>query len=147
VRKLDFHPTAPVLCGALPADSKPRTASSQHFLYTPTYSSWLNLVERWFGLMTQRAIRRGSFSRVKDLIARIDSFGQHYNRSHRPFVWSATADSILQKDGFVQSFPGHDTRKNPWGRLKRWTQHHIWVWQMPANWQEDDRVLEVPPAE
>jgi hypothetical protein len=54
-------------------------------------------VERWFGLITQRAIRRGSFSSVKDLIEKIDSFVRHYNRSHRPFVWTATADSILQK--------------------------------------------------
>jgi hypothetical protein len=68
-----------------------------HIHYTPTYSSWLNQVERWFGLITQRAIRRGSFSSVKDLIEKIDSFVQHYNRSHRPFVWTATADSILQK--------------------------------------------------
>ena len=65
--------------------------------YTPTYSSWLNQVERWFGLITQRAIRRGSFSSVKELITKIDAFVQHYNRSSRPFVWTATADSILQK--------------------------------------------------
>ncbi len=65
--------------------------------YTPTYSSWLNQVERWFSLITQRAIRRGSFSSVKDLVEKIDHFVQHYNRSHRPFVWTATADSILQK--------------------------------------------------
>src|SRR6266436_4174171 len=68
-----------------------------HIHYTPTYSSWLNQVERWFGLITQRAIRRGSFSSVKDLIEKIDAFVQHYNRSHRPFVWTATADSILEK--------------------------------------------------
>jgi len=68
-----------------------------HIHYTPTYSSWLNQVERWFGLITQRAIRRGSFSSVKDLVQKIDAFVQHYNRSHRPFVWTATADSILQK--------------------------------------------------
>jgi putative transposase len=68
-----------------------------HIHYTPTYSSWLNQVERWFGLITQRAIRRGSFSSVKDLVEKIDAFVQHYNRSHRPFVWTATADSILQK--------------------------------------------------
>jgi transposase len=68
-----------------------------HVHYTPTYSSWLNQVERWFGLITQRAIRRGSFRSVKDLIAKIDSFVQHYNRTHRPFVWTATADSILEK--------------------------------------------------
>jgi len=68
-----------------------------HVHYTPTYSSWLNQVERWFGLITQRAIRRGSFSSVKELIQKIDAFVQHYNRTHRPFVWTATADSILQK--------------------------------------------------
>ena len=65
--------------------------------YTPTYSSWLNQVERWFALITQRAIRRGSFRSVKELVAKIDTFVQHYNRSHRPFVWTATADSILGK--------------------------------------------------
>ncbi len=68
-----------------------------HVHYTPTYSSWLNQVERWFGLITQRAIRRGSFRSVKELIEKIDSFVQHYNRAHRPFVWTATADSILEK--------------------------------------------------
>jgi putative transposase len=68
-----------------------------HMHYTPTYSSWLNQVERWFGLITQRAIRRGSFSSVKDLVQKIDRFVQNYNRTHRPFVWTATADSILQK--------------------------------------------------
>jgi putative transposase len=68
-----------------------------HVHYTPTYSSWLNQVERWFGLITQRAIRRGSFGSVKELVQKIDAFVQHYNRTHRPFVWTATADSILQK--------------------------------------------------
>jgi transposase len=68
-----------------------------HLHYTPTYSSWLNQVERWFALITQRAIRRGSFRSVKELVAKIDAFVQHYNRSSGPFVWTATADSILQK--------------------------------------------------
>ena len=68
-----------------------------HMHYTPTYSSWLNQVERWFGLITQRAIRRGSFSSVKELVQKIDNFVQHYNRKHRPFIWTATTDSILQK--------------------------------------------------
>ena len=65
--------------------------------YTPTYSSWLNQVERWFGIITQRAIRRGSFTSVHDLVGKIDAFVQRYNHSSRPFVWTATADSILQK--------------------------------------------------
>lgn len=68
-----------------------------HMHYIPTYSSWLNQVERWFGLITQRAIRRGSFSSVKDLVQKIDQFVQNYNRTHRPFIWTATPDSILQK--------------------------------------------------
>lgn len=65
--------------------------------YTPTYSSWLNQVERWFGIITQRAIRRGSFTSVHDLVKKIDAFVQRYNHSSRPFMWTATADSILQK--------------------------------------------------
>jgi len=68
-----------------------------HMHYTPTYSSWLNQVERWFGLITQRAIRRGSFRSVKELVQKIDDFVQHYNRKQQPFLWTATADSILQK--------------------------------------------------
>lgn len=63
--------------------------------FTPTYFSWLNQVERWFGLITQRAIRRGSFRSVKELVQKIDSFVQHYNRTSKPFAWTATADSIL----------------------------------------------------
>ncbi len=65
--------------------------------YTPTYASWLNQVEIWFGLITQRAIRRGTFRSVHDLVAKIDTFVQHYNRHRHPFVWTATADSILAK--------------------------------------------------
>ena len=68
-----------------------------HSHYTPTYASWLNQVEIWFHLITQRAIRRGSFRSVKDLVAHIDRFVQQYNRKCTPFVWTATADSILQK--------------------------------------------------
>ena len=68
-----------------------------HIHYTPTYSSWLNQVERWFGLITQRAIRRGSFRSVKELIDKIDAFVKNYNRSSLPFAWTATADSILAK--------------------------------------------------
>lgn len=65
--------------------------------YTPTYSSWLNQVEIWFNIIAQRAIRRGTFRSVKDLVSKIDHFVQHYNKNARPFVWTATADSILEK--------------------------------------------------
>lgn len=68
-----------------------------HLHFTPTYASWLNQVERWFALITQRAIRRGSFTSVPQLVAKIDQFVTHYNRNARPFLWTATANSILGK--------------------------------------------------
>jgi transposase len=68
-----------------------------HVHFTPTYSSWLNQVERWFGLITQRAIRRGSFRTVRELVQQIDTFVTRYNRTSAPFAWTATADSILAK--------------------------------------------------
>jgi len=54
-------------------------------------------VKRWFGPITQQAIRRGSFRSVRELIRKIDSFVTHYNASSKPFIWTATADSILKK--------------------------------------------------
>lgn len=68
-----------------------------HIHFTPTYSSWLNQVERFFGLITDKAIRRGSFRSVKELISKIDHFVIQHNNSCQPFVWTATADSILAK--------------------------------------------------
>jgi len=65
--------------------------------FTPTYASWLNQVEIWFNLITQRAIRRGTFGSVKELINKIEQFVQVYNTSAAPFTWTATADSILGK--------------------------------------------------
>jgi len=68
------------------------------FLYVRhTYSSWLNQVERWFALITHRAIRRGSFTSVIDLKRKIVEFVDHYNQHPKPFRWTATADSILKK--------------------------------------------------
>jgi putative transposase len=68
-----------------------------HVHFTPTYSSWLNQVERWFALITNRAIRRGSFDSVTDLKRQIDTFVQNYNLHPKPFKWTATAASILAK--------------------------------------------------
>jgi len=65
--------------------------------YTPTYSSWLNQVERWFGFISEKAIRRSSFRSTKELVSKIEEFVTHYNQHARPFVWTATADSILKK--------------------------------------------------
>lgn len=68
-----------------------------HMHFVPTYSSWLNQVERFFSIITSRAIRRGSFNSVRELTSKIDRFVQRYNESSQPFVWTATADSILEK--------------------------------------------------
>ena len=68
-----------------------------HVHFVPTYSSWLNQVERFFALITDKAIRRGSFKSVKELVRKIDTFVEHYNTTSKPFVWTATADSILAK--------------------------------------------------
>lgn len=72
--------------------------------FTPTYSSWLNLVERWFGELTSKAVRRGSFASVADLEIAISQFLEAWNDDPRPFVWTATLDSILAKlDGCRQT--------------------------------------------
>jgi putative transposase len=68
-----------------------------HVHFTPTYASWLNQVEIWFGIITRKAIRRGSFRGVRELVEKIQRFTDTYNASARPFVWTATAESILQK--------------------------------------------------
>ena len=68
-----------------------------HLHFTPTYASWLNQVERWFGLLSQRAIKRGSFRSVADLVRKIQAFIDSYNASGTPFVWVATAQSIIDK--------------------------------------------------
>lgn len=65
--------------------------------FTPTYSSWLNQVERFFALITDKAIRRGSFTSVSQLVQRIDHFVAAYNTNCLPFKWTASADTILEK--------------------------------------------------
>jgi transposase len=68
-----------------------------HVHFTPTYASWLNQVEIWFNRITQQAIRRGTFRSVKELIEKIDQYVHNSNQHAQPFVWTATADSILAK--------------------------------------------------
>jgi len=65
--------------------------------FTPTSSSWLNLVERWFRELTQKALRRASFVSVPDLIDSIEAYVQSSNTNPKPFTWSATPESILAK--------------------------------------------------
>jgi len=65
--------------------------------FVPTSSSWLNLVERWFGELTTKAIRRGSFGSVADLHKAIEEFLLAWNQNPKPFVWTATVESIIAK--------------------------------------------------
>jgi transposase len=65
--------------------------------YVPTSCSWLNLIERWFAELTNKRIRRDSFLSVTDLTAAIEDFLTAWNASPKPFVWTATVDSILAK--------------------------------------------------
>jgi len=64
--------------------------------FTPTSGSWLNMVEIFFGIITRQAIRRGTFGSVKELIAAIRRFIDGWNDRCEPFVWTKTADEILQ---------------------------------------------------
>ena len=68
-----------------------------HLHFTPTSSSWLNLVERWFRELTDKALRRGVFHSVPDLITKIEDYLTAHNDNPKPFVWTATADDILTK--------------------------------------------------
>jgi len=68
-----------------------------HIHFTPTSSSWLNLVERWFREITENRIRRGTFRNVDQLIQAITEFIEHNNKSPKPYVWTAEAEEILAK--------------------------------------------------
>jgi transposase len=66
-----------------------------HMHFTPTYGSWINLVERWFAEITNKRIRRGIFRSVKELEAAIREYIEVHNEDPKPFVWTKTADEIL----------------------------------------------------
>jgi transposase len=68
-----------------------------HLHFTPTSSSWLNLVERWFRELTDKAIRRGVFPSVEHLIDTIDDYLDTHNADPKPFTWTASAESIIEK--------------------------------------------------
>jgi transposase len=68
-----------------------------HFHFTPTSSSWLNLVARWFRELTEKALRRGVFPSVPDLIAAIEDYLATHNDNPRPLTWTASVESILAK--------------------------------------------------
>jgi transposase len=76
---------------------RPQKRRRFHVHFTPTSSSWLNQVERWFGLITQRMIRRGTFHSVVELERAIYQWLANWNQEPRAFTWKATADVILDK--------------------------------------------------
>ncbi len=79
-----------------------------HLHFTPTSSSWLNLVERWFREITDKAIRRGVFASVEQLVDTINNYIAHNNENPKPFIWTKTADQILKKTNRKQtSNAGH----------------------------------------
>ena len=66
-----------------------------HVHFTPTYGSWINLVERWFAELTNKRIRRGAFRSVKELEIAIRDYIEIHNEDPTPFIWTRTADQIL----------------------------------------------------
>jgi transposase len=68
-----------------------------HLHYTPTSSSWVNLIERWFKELTDKRLRRGTFTSVADLTAAITTWAEHWNTNPTPFIWKATAEDIITK--------------------------------------------------
>ena len=66
-----------------------------HMHFTPTSASWLNLVERWFALLTEKQLRRGVHQSSSDLEAAIYQYMETTNKDPKPFVWTKTADQIL----------------------------------------------------
>lgn len=68
-----------------------------HMHFTPTSASWLNMVERFFRDITTQRLRRGVFTSVPQLIAAIDAYIEHHNQKPKPFIWTASANDILEK--------------------------------------------------
>lgn len=68
-----------------------------HLHFTPTSSSWLNLIERWFNELTERRLRRGVFTSVPQLIEAIELWTEHWNDDPKPFVWHKQAEEIVAK--------------------------------------------------
>ncbi len=65
--------------------------------FTPTYGSWMNLVERWFSALTTKQLQRGAHDSVAELTNDINAWIEQWNNNPQPFVWTKTADEILQR--------------------------------------------------
>jgi transposase len=82
-----------------------------HLHFTPTYGSWINLVERWFAEITNKRIRRGIFRSVKELEVAIREYLEVHNQAPRPFTWTKTADEILASIArYAQRTPSSQTQ-------------------------------------
>ena len=68
-----------------------------HFHFTPTYGSWMNLVERWFSALTTKKLQRSAHTSTKDLAADINAWVDNWNQNPHPYVWTKTADEILDR--------------------------------------------------
>lgn len=68
-----------------------------HLNFTPTYGSWMNMVERWFSALTTKKLRRSSHNTVKELVADINAWTAAWNEDPKPFVWTKSADQILER--------------------------------------------------
>ena len=78
-----------------------------HLHFTPTSGSWLNQIERWFAKITEQRIRRGVFKSFDELIESIDQYIQNNNQDPKPFVWTATAELILDRVGLLCKRTNH----------------------------------------
>jgi transposase len=78
-----------------------------HMHFTPTYSSWLNQVERWFGLLTDKQLRRGTHRSIQALEKDIRDWIKNWNENPKPFAWTKTADEIFERLAtYLQRIPG-----------------------------------------
>jgi transposase len=81
-----------------------------HFHFTPTYGSWMNLVERWFSALTTKKLQRSAHRSVKELAADIRRWVEHWNDDPRPFVWHKTAEEILERlAGYCAAINGNES--------------------------------------
>jgi hypothetical protein len=90
-----------------------------HLHFTPTGGSWLNLVERWFALLTERQLRRGVHRSTRELEDAIRTYLEHHNRHPKPFIWTKPpTKSSTRSPDFVNGFQTQDTRgTQPLGRF------------------------------
>ena len=100
-RDLEVHVVLDNLSAHIGARGRRVARSSEaarwHLHFTPTSSSWLNLVEGWFKQLTERRLRRGRFTSVAELIDAIELWAEHWNDDPKPFVWHTPAKEIIAK--------------------------------------------------